>query len=183
MARFRAGPETCRSGRMGSSSSARSWHERIMPPTSRRVERNTAESVNRRIARETERRVKHLARHPEEIEPRLDELDREWDIERVLEANAASIGLAGTLLGAFLDRRFLVLPALVGGFLLQHAIQGWCPPVPAFRAAGVRTASEIDRERKALMALRGDFARLGPGEADGALSPEDRAARALAAAA
>jgi hypothetical protein len=45
-------------------------------------------------------------------------------------------------------------------FLLQHALQGWCPPVPFFRSRGVRTAREIDQERYALKALRGDFAKV-----------------------
>jgi len=56
-----------------------------------------------------------------------------------------------------INKRFLLLPGLVAGFLLQHALQGWCPPVPLFRRAGVRTAAEIERERYALKALRGDF--------------------------
>lgn len=45
----------------------------------------------------------------------------------------------------------------VGGFLLRHAVQGWCPPLPVFRRLGARTQSEIDHERYALKALRGDF--------------------------
>ena len=91
------------------------------------------------------------------IDARIKELDREWDIERTLEANAAAFALTGTLLGAFVNRRFLALPALVAAFLAQHAIQGWCPPVPIFRKMGVRTRPEIDREKYALKALRGDF--------------------------
>jgi hypothetical protein len=43
-------------------------------------------------------------------------------------------------------------------FFVQHAIQGWCPPIPIFRAYKVRTRPEIDREKYALKALRGDFA-------------------------
>jgi hypothetical protein len=86
-------------------------------------------------------------------------LDREWDIERTLEANAASVVLIGCALGAFVDRRFFALPAVVGAFLLQHAVQGWCPPLPVFRRAGVRTSAEIDHERYALKAIRGDFQR------------------------
>ena len=62
----------------------------------------------------------------------------------------------GTVLGV-INKRFLLLPGLVAGFLLQHALQGWCPPVPLFRRVGVRTATEIERERYALKALRGDF--------------------------
>jgi hypothetical protein len=55
------------------------------------------------------------------------------------------------------DRRFVAVPLVVTGFLLQHALQGWCPPLPVLRRLGVRTAREIERERTALKALRGDF--------------------------
>lgn len=141
-------------------SNGESWMARHLPPTTRRVADNTPEAVNRRIAEDTEQSLRYFAGHPEEIEQRLAALDREWDIERVLEANAATISLAGIAAGIF-DRRFLLLPALVAGFLLQHALQGWCPPVPILRARGVRTAAEINRERVALKALRGDFLRRG----------------------
>ncbi len=56
-----------------------------------------------------------------------------------------------------MDRRLFVLPAIVAGFLLQHAVQGWCPPIPIFRRLGIRTASEIDSERYALKVIREDF--------------------------
>src|SRR3954471_19127459 len=72
------------------------------------------------------------------------------------------LALTGTLLGAFVDKR-LALPVAVTAFLLQHAVQGWCPPVPFFRKRGVRTMLEIDEERFALKALRGDFGPIGPG--------------------
>jgi hypothetical protein len=65
--------------------------------------------------------------------------------------------LLGTALGTTVDRRFLLLPAAVFGFFAQHALQGWCPPIPVFRRLGVRTQREIERERYALKALRGDF--------------------------
>src|SRR5690606_6121077 len=113
--------------------------------------------INRRIREETEARVAYYAEHIEEIPARLDELDREWDIERTLEANASSLAFTGVLLGATVDRRWLALPALVTGFLFQHAVQGWCPPLPILRRLGFRTAKEIDQERYALKALRGDF--------------------------
>jgi hypothetical protein len=100
----------------------------------------------------------------------------EWDIEYCLEANASSLALGGLLLGAFVDRRLLILPALLMAFLLQHALQGWCPPVPLFRRLGFRTVSEIDEEPYALKALRGDFGDI-KGDADG----DGRATRALRA--
>jgi uncharacterized protein (TIGR01244 family) len=148
---------------------------RQLPPTTMRVAQNTPDEINRRIARDIEASIRWHALYPGEIDRRLDELEREWDIERVLEANAATIALGGVLLGAFVDRRWLVLPAAVTAFLLQHAIQGWCPPVPMFRRLGIRTAAEIDRERYALKALRGDFMSV---QAD---SPPARARQASAA--
>jgi hypothetical protein len=127
--------------------------------TIERVQKNTSEPVNARIQTETKNNVLRIAKEgPRAIDRRLSELDREWDIERMLEANAATAILVGSALGAFVDRRFFALPAVVGGFLLQHAVQGWCPPLPLFRRSGVRTAAEIDQERYALKALRGDFA-------------------------
>lgn len=138
----------------------------LLPRTTERVPAHTSEDVNRRIRHETIARVAYYAAHPELLEARLDELDQEWDIERVLEANASSLALAGTIFGIFFDRRFLVLPALVTAFLLQHSLQGWCPPVPLLRRLGVRTASEIEAERYALKAVRGDFSG-GPTESGG----------------
>jgi len=75
----------------------------------------------------------------------------------MLEANASALVLAGLGLGSWVDRRFYLLPAVVAGFLLQHALQGWCPPLPVLRRLGVRTQTEIELERYALKALRGDF--------------------------
>ena len=41
--------------------------------------------------------------------------------------------------------------------MIQHALQGWCPPLAVLRRLGFRTAKEINEERFALAALRGDF--------------------------
>ncbi|TLG77961.1 DUF2892 domain-containing protein [Methylocystis sp. B8] len=128
-----------------------------MPTTAARVPQNRDEDINRAIRKEAQARLAHFAKHPEKIDDRLDELDREWDIERALEANASSVALVGLTLGLTADRRWLALPVLVSGFLLQHAIQGWCPPLPLLRRLGFRTAEEIGQERNALKALRGDF--------------------------
>jgi hypothetical protein len=133
--------------------------QRLIPSTRQRVRRHTARSVNRRVDEQIARNVRHYAQHPRGIEGRLDQLDHEWDMERLLEANASALALTGTVLGLAVDKRFLALPAVVTAFLLQHAVQGWCPPVPIFRRFGVRTADEINRERYALKALRGDFGR------------------------
>jgi hypothetical protein len=100
------------------------------------------------------------------VADRLAELDAEWDIERTLEANAASVSLIGLGLGATVDRKWFALPAVVAAFLLQHALHGWCPPLPVLRRLGFRTAREIDYERYALKALRGDFEALATHKKD-----------------
>jgi hypothetical protein len=130
----------------------------MLPETTARVPAHTSEEINAEIRRRTETNVARCAADgPEAIERRLYELEREWDIERMLEANASTLALIGLGMGAFVDRRFFALPALVMGFLLQHALQGWCPPVPVLRHLGFRTQAEIDEERYALKILRGDF--------------------------
>ncbi|HWP19094.1 MAG TPA: hypothetical protein VNO84_08190 [Burkholderiaceae bacterium] len=128
-------------------------------PTARRVTEASKDDSTERIRRLTDARIAYAAQQgPQYIQQRLDELDREWDIERCLETGAASLSLLGAALGATVNRKWFLLPATVAGFLLQHAIQGWCPPLPLLRRIGVRTADEINRERYALKVLRGDFA-------------------------
>lgn len=132
-----------------------------IPTTKDRVPAHTAESVNERLEREALARVR--ATPVEKIPQRLNELDTEWDIERAIEMNASAIAFTGVALGFFVHPYWLALPALVTAFLFQHAVQGWCPPVPILRRLGFRTIYEIDRERYALKALRGDFDSIGHG--------------------
>jgi hypothetical protein len=129
-----------------------------LPSTDSRVERHSSDAANARIRAETLTRLESY-QHADtsRITARIDELKKEWDIERTLEANAASVGLLGVVLGATVDRRWFALPGVVAAFLLQHAIQGWCPPLPVFRRLGVRKAAEIHEEIIALKILRGDF--------------------------
>lgn len=129
----------------------------MLATTGERVERRSAGTATERIALESGESVRHFAEHPDAIDQRLVELDREWDIDRSVETLAATLIVGGVLAGAILDRRYLLLSAAVAGFMLQHALRGPSAPVPFLRRAGMRTASEIERERYALKALRGDF--------------------------
>jgi hypothetical protein len=123
-----------------------------------RVEENTSANTLQEIRTQTLRNLKHFAQHPEGIKDRLKELNREWDTERVLEANAATLAFAGTILGFTVNRKWFYLPGVVTAFLLQHALQGWCPPLPIIRNIfKVRTRHEIDEEVFALKSMRGDF--------------------------
>lgn len=116
-----------------------------------RVRRWTDEHVNRDIDQVTDSNIaRYAGRSRAEIHQRIQELDREWDIERALEVNASTLALTGLALGVAVDRRWLALPGFVLGFLLQHGLQGWCPPLPVLRRLGFRTREEIDREKYAL---------------------------------
>lgn len=61
--------------------------------------------------------------------PRVNQRLREWTVERVIETEAPLTILAGVA----------------------------CPPLALLRRLGFRHAGEIERERHALMALRGDL--------------------------
>jgi hypothetical protein len=122
-----------------------------------RVSKNTREEYDHQIRRETEKNIAYYATRPGEIPQRLRELDEEWDIERALMMNAAAITLFSVMRSIMGRRRYTLVSLIVPGFLLQHAVQGWCPPLNIFRRLGFRTQMEIDLERYALKALRGDF--------------------------
>jgi hypothetical protein len=123
-----------------------------------RVRRHTPAEILEKIEAQTEQNIRFYATQPEDVlNARIEELEREWDIERVLETNASALALSGAVLAVTVDRKGLLLTCGVLGFLLQHATTGWCPPLSALRRMGVRTRREIDAELFALKALRGDF--------------------------
>lgn len=125
-----------------------------MKPTATRVERSSKDTINEQIQEETERRIGYYkTRDRKEILNRISELDKEWDTERVLETNASSLVIAGSILALTVNKKWAILPGIVGSFLLQHALQGWCPPLAVIRRAKVRTANEINQEKRALLDL------------------------------
>jgi hypothetical protein len=128
-----------------------------------RVRAHSSDSQNQRIDAQTQQCLERCAASEREVISRhIETLDREWDVERYLQMNAGLVSLSGVLLGGLVNRRFLLLPAAVFGFFFQHATQGWCPPLAVFRRMGVRTRREINKEKYALKALRGDFENPSP---------------------
>jgi hypothetical protein len=125
----------------------------MLTSTAERVTSHTSPEITERIRRETESRLDYLAVHREQIPQRLRDLDREWDVERALETGSSTLTLLGLVLGTTVDRKWLWLSLGVQGFFLQHALQGWCPPLPLLRRLGMRTAQEIEAERCALLAM------------------------------
>lgn len=129
-----------------------------------RVRDHTDPCINKRIDSESSIRLKKAeSLSNKELSKLIKELDGEWDIERYLELNAATLAFSGLVLGTFVKKKWLLLPGVVLPFLIQHAIQGWCPPLEILRRFGIRTRHEIDAEKFALQVLRGDYKNLSPG--------------------
>jgi hypothetical protein len=144
------------------------------------VRESTSESVNEQLDREMRYRVRYYAEcGEEEISQKIDELEREWDIERVLETNASALALTGVVLAATGSKKWLIVPGVVLSFLMQHAIQGWCPPVPLFRRLGIRTRKEIEREKYALKVLRGDFEQTASNSSEDNFERAEKALKAV----
>jgi hypothetical protein len=124
-----------------------------------RVKEATPSSVNKKIESETWQRVTaEMGKANGEISKRINELNKEWDIERYLAVNMSTLAIIGLGAGvATKNKKWLILPAVVLGFFMQHAIQGWCPPLAVLRKLKIRSSKEIEQEKYALKILRGDF--------------------------
>lgn len=139
--------------------------ESIGSDTETRVSQHSDPEINDRIRRQIEANVLYYADRLDQIDLRLQELKREWDVERAIQLNFGIVAMAFMILGIF-SKKWLIVPLAAGGFFFQHIFQGWCPPVPLFRRLGIRTTAEINSEKYALKALRGDFAGIAEEQVD-----------------
>jgi len=151
--------------------------ERGAPRETDKVRQHSPARVNERLDHTTATRIEDYATRTRlEISCRLFALDKEWSIERTLMLGTSLLGLPG--LGfAGRSRLWLLLPAAGALGMLQFAVSGWGPGASLLRRLGLRTRREIDLERFALKALRGDFDAIAA-----AKSPIARAGNALQAA-
>ena len=125
-----------------------------------RVRDRTPARINRRIDQRTAATLdRYLAADPADVARRLDQLDREWDIDRAVMATFSLVGGASWILSM---RRWLsgrapgrsaILLGVQLGFLLHHARKGWCPPVSVLRRLGFRTRMEIEEEKRVLLGM------------------------------
>ncbi len=131
----------------------------IFPPTTKKVAFHTCNKVNQDIRNKTIICINTYKDGGEAVlSDKIEKLNREWDTERILETNAASVVLLSSIMGYKRKKCcWFLLTGAVGFFLLQHALQGWCPPLPVIRKLGVRTAEEINQEKTVFKSIRGDF--------------------------
>ena len=122
-----------------------------------RIRQMSTDKANRAIDQSTRESIEHaISGGRAAIERRLAELQREWDIDRVLMANFATLVFA-QLVAATRDRRWLWGPLVQTPFLMMHATLGWCPPSLWFRPMGFRTRFEIQAEREELLQRLGEL--------------------------
>lgn len=124
----------------------------ILPPTSQRVQLHTKEEINKKIKEKTRENINYYkTKSRKQIIDRIKELDKEWDIERALETNASVIIFISAALGIITKNIWwIIFIGVISAFLLEHALQGWCPPIPIFRRMGIRSSAEIDEEKYTL---------------------------------
>jgi hypothetical protein len=118
--------------------------------------------INWKIDRKIEENIrKYTYQGSYEISQRIKELEKEWDINRVLQFNASGLALAGVGL-SFKNKKWLFLSGTVMLTLAYISLKGWGAPINIFRRLGYRTRQEIDCEIYAMKFLRGDFTEFQP---------------------
>jgi len=126
--------------------------ENVIDPGFDSVRSSSPQILNTDIDEKTRNNILWYSREdPDVIVARMIALDKEWDIERHMQLNAALLTFAGLTLGIAKNKLWYILPAVVSFFTGQQAVQGWCAPMEVFRKMGIRTRREIDMEKYSLM--------------------------------
>lgn len=94
------------------------------------------------------------------IEQRLARLDAEWSVGQMLKATTGALILVGLGLTMYVNPWFALVPALAGLALLQYLVSRRNVLADLFAGMGFRAGADIEHERIALKALRGDFRHL-----------------------
>lgn len=117
----------------------------------------SSQGVNKQIDKATNVRLDNCFRaSDQQLNSRLEELEKEWDTEKTLELSFASLVLLSTLMGVKSNKKWFYLGGIAAGFMVIHALQGWCPPLSLIRRLGIRTSDEINREKTAMKQIRRD---------------------------
>ena len=91
----------------------------------------------------TTHRLQKIGFDPHQVEARLQKVESEWSVDRALLAHAGLVCIGGITLGKTVHKKYLLMPAAVGVFLMQYAFTGWSPPFQIFRTFGFRTLREV----------------------------------------
>ena len=134
----------------------------------------------------TEARVRENVRYygamgGEELSERIRHLEEEWDRDRMLMGMASGLGFFGLLAGLVGGKSWRVFTWMSLPILFLHALGKWVPPAEALARMGARSRREIEEEKYALKALRGDFQGIGARQERESAEAFSRATAALEA--
>jgi hypothetical protein len=79
------------------------------------------------------------------IDQRLEDLDEEWSVERIMEIKAASLTMLGLALGISHNKRWFILPLTVSAILMNQGLIGFNVLSPLFRQMGLRTRAVLKK--------------------------------------
>ncbi|MDD4974527.1 MAG: hypothetical protein PHY93_09275 [Bacteriovorax sp.] len=118
-----------------------------------RVRNHSPKSFNRAIDLKTISVIEStIANGPIAINQRLNTLDKEWDIDRVMMAYISGVTMAQLSTAMTKKNSNWLWGSLIQApFLLLYATFGWSPSVLVFRKLGLRTRFEIQDEREVLL--------------------------------
>ena len=106
----------------------------------------------------TQENINHYYHNKTHIDNRLRQLEMETSIDQIFILHDAANVSLGVLLSLVTNRKkWLVLPLLVTIVQSVQALKGLRLGTNLLRKYGFRTKVEIDKEKYALKALRGDF--------------------------
>jgi hypothetical protein len=134
----------------------------------------------------SESRVRENVRYftslgPDAVSDRLRELDAEWGQERALTTVLTGLSAFGLVMGLFGSRTLRLLTWMATPLLFAYSIGKWAPSSGPKAWHGLRTRKEIEEEKYAFKAWRGDFLGIGEGEEEASAGNSRKADRVLEA--
>jgi hypothetical protein len=129
----------------------------MLSTTTERVARNTSPKYRQQFEQQLRENIcRYMSAERHEIDQRLAELDREWNIERAIELEAPAMIALGAILGLTRSRKWFGLSVFAATMVIFHNTQGWYPLLRVFQRMGFRSQNDIEEERMALRVLRKD---------------------------
>jgi hypothetical protein len=110
---------------------------------------------------------------PQAVADRLKALEDEPDLETVATLGLAGTGVLALIFGIMGSRLWRLLAWAALPLIFAHARGRLAAPGEFLKTLGLRSRREIEEEKYALKALRGDFRDIGEARPDGAGDPAD----------
>ena len=122
------------------------------------TEENISLERSNKIDVYTQENINHYYHNKSRIDNRLRQLEKEMNIEHIFQLHDVANITAGVLLSvATRKQKWLILPLLIAIVQSVQATAGLRLGTSLLRKYGFRTQADIDKEKYALKALRGDF--------------------------